>query len=123
MLACYNGQAETARLLLERGPDADRRNDHGQTPLGGGAFKGYQEIVDLLLQHGADIDADNGVGMPPIMFAAMFGRTGVVEQLWSHGASLKCRTRLGISARLMVSVSRLLARLFRKTRLHPGLPL
>jgi hypothetical protein len=55
------------------------------------------------------------------MFAAMFGRTRVVEQLRARGASLKCRNRLGISARLMVSASRFLARPFRKTQLHPGL--
>jgi ankyrin repeat protein len=110
-------------MLLEQGADVDCRNDHGQTALGGIAFKGYKEIADLLLQHGADIDADNGVGMTPIMFAAMFGRTRVFEQLRAHGASLKCRTRLGISARLMVSISRLLVRLFRKTQAHPSLTL
>ena len=59
--------------------------------------------------------------MTPIMFAAMFGRTRVVEQLRSRGASLTRRNRLGISARLIVSVSRLLARLFRKTQPHPVL--
>jgi len=36
----------------------DRKNDRGQTPLGGAAFKGYEKIVALLLSHGADIDAD-----------------------------------------------------------------
>jgi ankyrin repeat protein len=99
---------------LERGADADRRNDRGQTPLGGGAFKGYEEIVDLLLEHGADIDADNGGGMTPLMFAAMFGRTRVVEQLKAHGASLKQRNRLGISANWMVRCSRFVVRILGK---------
>jgi len=49
--------------LLEHGADADHRNDRGQTPLGGAAFKGYEEIIAALLEHGADIDADNGGGM------------------------------------------------------------
>jgi len=79
-------------MLLEHGADADRRNDRGQTPLGGAAFKGHEEIVALLLARGADIDADNGGGMTPIMFASMFGRTSVVEQLKAHGASLACQT-------------------------------
>ena len=73
----------------------DRRNDRGQTPLGGAAFKGYDEIITLLLKHGADIDADNGGGMTPLIFAAMFGRSKVVEQLKSRGASLQKRNRLG----------------------------
>ena len=112
MLASYNGNAATARMLLERGADVDRRNDRGQTPLGGVAFKGYTGIVALLLEHGADIDADNGGGMTPLMFAAMFGRTRVVEQLEAAGASLQRRNRLGISARWMVRISRLVSRLF-----------
>jgi len=73
MLASYNGQAETTRMLLEHGANVDRRNTRGQTPLGGVAFKGYGEIVRLLPDYGADIDADKGGGMTPLMFAAMFG--------------------------------------------------
>src|SRR5277367_4586155 len=49
MLASYHGEVETTRMLLEHGADADRRNDRGQTPLGGAAFKGFEEVVELLL--------------------------------------------------------------------------
>ena len=114
MLASYNGNVETTRMLLEHGVEVDRRNDRGQTPLGGVAFKGYEEIVAPLLEHGADIDADNGGGMTPLMFAAMFGRSKVVAQLQAHGASLQRRNRLGISASFMVRVSRWIARLFQR---------
>ena len=116
MLASYNGNLETTRLLLEHGAVVDGRNDRGQTPLGGAAFKGYEEIVALLLDHGADIDADNGGGMTPLMFAAMFGRCKVVEQLTARGASLRQRNRLGMSAGLVVRVSRWVARLFQSLR-------
>ncbi len=105
MLATYHGNVETARMLLHNRADPDRRNDHGQTPLGGAAFKGYEDVVALLLDHGADIDADNGAGMTPIMFAAMFGRTKVVARLRERGASMKRRNRLGLSARWMVKLS------------------
>jgi uncharacterized protein len=74
----------------------DHRNDHGQTPLGGAAFKGYEEIAGLLLEQGADIDADNGVGMTPSMFAAMFGRTRMFELLQARGASLRRRRPLAL---------------------------
>jgi ankyrin repeat protein len=117
MLASYHGHTETVRMLLQRDVDIDRRNNRGQTPLGGVAFKGETEIVALLLGHGADINADNGHGMTPIMFAAMFGRTKVVAQLEAHGASLQRRNRLGISANLMVRVSRWTAFLRRSPRL------
>ncbi len=113
MLASYNGNLETARMLLECGAEVDRRNDRGQTPLGGVAFQGFENIVHLLLQHGADIDADNGGGMTPLMFAAMFGRGQVVEQLQARGASLQHRCRLGLSAGFIVRVSRWITRLFK----------
>jgi ankyrin repeat protein len=111
MLASYNGNLETTRMLLERGAEVDRVNHRGQTPLGGAAFKGYEEIVKALLDHGAAIDADNGAGMTPIMFAAMFGRVRVVEQLKAHGASLERRNRLGLSARFMTRFARWIGRL------------
>jgi hypothetical protein len=120
MLASYNGNVETTRMLLGHGADADRRNDRGQTPLGGAAFKGYEEIVALLLKHGADIDADNGGGMTPLMFAAMFGRVKVVAQLQARGASLRRRNRLGLSASLMVRLSLWITRLFHGRQPQPG---
>jgi len=113
MLASYNGNLETTRALLLARAEADRRNNRGQTPLGGAAFKGYEEIVTLLLEHNADIDADNGGGMTPLMFAAMFGRTKVVELLKRQGASLKRRNWMGISAHWMVCISQFLCRPFR----------
>jgi hypothetical protein len=113
MLASYNGNAETARMLLEHGAAADRRNDRGQTPLGGVAFRGYEQIVTLLLEHGADIDADNGGGMTPLMYAAMFGRARVAAQLQARGASLRRRNRFGISAERMVRLSSWVTRLLR----------
>jgi hypothetical protein len=111
MLASYHGQLETARLLLELGADVDRHNDRGQTPLGGVAFKGDTAQVELLLAHGAELEADNGGGMTPLMFAAMFGRSAVVAQLQRAGASLQRKSRWGLSARWLVRVAPLIAKL------------
>ena len=47
MLASYNGNYETARLLLEHGGDPELGNDHGQLPLAGAAFKGDNEMARL----------------------------------------------------------------------------
>jgi ankyrin repeat protein len=111
MLASYNGNFDTAKILLEAGAAVDRRNDRGQTPLGGVAFKGDEAIATLLITYGADVDADNGGGMTPIMFAAMFGRTNVVERLKREGATLDLRNRFGVSANFLVGLSRGLGRL------------
>ena len=114
MFACYHEHLETARMLLEAGAEVDRRNDRGQTPLGGVAFKGYAEIAALLLQYGADRDADNGGGMTPLMFASMFGRTKVVELLTAHGASSKEPRRLSFSARLLLMIVPIMRTFFSK---------
>jgi ankyrin repeat protein len=101
MLACYHGNAETARMLLAHGADVDRRNARNQTPLGGVAFKGFPDIARLLLEHGAKIDADNGNGMTPLIFAEMFGRGEVATVLREAGANARARNRYGLSARLL----------------------
>jgi ankyrin repeat protein len=98
-------------MLLKAGADVDRRNDKGQTPLGGVAFKGYLKLAELLLWHGADIHSDNGGGLTPIMFASMFGRTAMVALLKQHGAALITIHPLAYQARLLMFFAPLL-RLF-----------
>ncbi len=48
MLAAYHGHADAVRALLERGAEADRVNDRGQTPLAGAVFKGEPEVIRVL---------------------------------------------------------------------------
>jgi uncharacterized protein len=89
MLAAYHGHSQTVRLILAHGAEPDRRNAHGQTPLGGVAFKGYADIARQLIDAGADIEADQGGGMTPLMYAMMFGRTDVEKLLRKNGAGQK----------------------------------
>lgn len=103
MLAAYNGNLETASMLLRYKADVVRRNDHGQTPLGGVAFKGNLPLAGLLLDAGADVDADNGGGKTPLMFAVMFGHREVVH-LFIRGRRRPGFTELlGISAQKIAS--------------------
>lgn len=109
MLASYNGNEETTKLLVGYGADVDRKNDRGQTPLGGVAFKGHLSIAKILIEAGADIHADNGGGMAPIHYAAMFGRWEVVELLEEHGASLNSDNQSGFftfTARIFSKIRR-----------------
>lgn len=73
MLACYHGHEETAAFLLERGATPDARNDKGQTPLGGVAFKRFHGIARRLLAARADPLGDQGGGQTALDFARMFG--------------------------------------------------
>ncbi|MDR1615371.1 MAG: ankyrin repeat domain-containing protein [Campylobacteraceae bacterium] len=81
MLAAYNGNRDTVKMLIDMGADVNLKNDRGQTPLAGVCFKGYIDIVKLLVENGADINEDNGFGMKAIMFASMFGNYDIVKYL------------------------------------------
>ena len=98
MLASYNGQLETAHLLLEHGGDPQLANDMGQIPLAGAAFKGNTEMTRLLIEHGADVNARMADGKTPLMFAAMFNRLEIIDLLLEHGADASARATDGSTA-------------------------
>jgi uncharacterized protein len=79
MLAAYNGNLSTSKLLLEYKADPNRSNDHGHSILAGVAFKGYLDICKLLVEHGAKIE--EGFSKSPIVFASLFGRKDIVNYL------------------------------------------
>lgn len=79
MLASYNGNLETCKMLLDNGASPNTHNAHGQSILAGAAFKGYLDICKLLVENGAIIE--NGITKSPIVFAMMFGRLKVASYL------------------------------------------
>lgn len=98
MLASYNGNYETARILLEHGGDPEIANDRGQLPLAGAAFKGDTEMARLLIEHGADVNARSPDGKTALMFAAMFDRVEFIDLLIKHGADASLQTDEGVTA-------------------------
>lgn len=105
MLAAYHGHEETVRMLISHSAELDRRNDHGQTPLGGVAFKGNQKLTKLLVESGADMNGDNGGGRTPLMFSAMFGHKEIVAYLIEAGADTKSQTVFGVSAQQIARIT------------------
>jgi hypothetical protein len=79
-------------------PIPEQRNDRGQSPLAGAAFKGDVHIAMLLLDHGAAVDGAGPDGRTPLMFAAMFDRLEAVELLLQRGASAETRDASGATA-------------------------
>lgn len=61
-LCALEGNAEMAKILLEKGADPNIRSawDQGlrMHPLSWSTFYGRYEIIDLLLKHGANVNAD-----------------------------------------------------------------
>ncbi len=87
-LAAYFAQANTARLLLERGadPNATSANPVKLTPLHSAAASGNREICAMLLEHGADVNARQNGGWTPLFSASARGDLEMVRLFLDHGA-------------------------------------
>ena len=95
--AAYGGATGTARLLLDRGADADAGALHAA------AERGRLELVRMLLDAGADIDrVDPATGRAPLHAAITAGPDGesaeVVRVLLEAGADVNATTHDGASA-------------------------
>jgi uncharacterized protein len=96
-LACFFGNIDTARLLLERGADVNAlsRNEHIQTAAihaaaasgeeGADERRRYQ-LVKLVLDHGADPNLPQGGGFRAIDAARQNGDESVERLLKERGA-------------------------------------
>src|ERR1700674_4973513 len=89
--ACFFGQPEAARLLIENGAavDAVAANPMQVMPLHSAASARNLEAARLLLEHGAPVDARQHGGWTPIHAAAQNGDRPMVELLLEHGADPK----------------------------------
>lgn len=94
MLAARKGCVASARLLLERGADTERRNFREMTPIADAAANGRIDMVRLLVSYGADPMADQGRGRLPIDCAALAGHPNLVSYLQFVSGTEGCRWRL-----------------------------
>jgi len=96
-LASFFGHVDTARLLYERGADANQiaRNEHIQTAAihaaaatdGGTDEETRYELVKLALDHGADPNLEQGGGFRAIDAARQNGDARVEQLLLERGAT------------------------------------
>lgn len=86
--ACFFGQPEAARLLLEAGAATDTvaANPTKVMPLHSAASTRNLEAARLLLDRGAPVNARQQGGWAPIHAAAQNGDRALVELLLKHGA-------------------------------------
>ena len=87
--ACWKGNLEAARLLLDRGadPGAINTNDHwGTTPLHAAAHANHKEIARLLLERGADVAARDGKAATPLAHTQFHRATATARVLREFGA-------------------------------------
>ena len=88
-LACFFGQPECARLLIEAGANAnaESRNAAKLKPINSAAARRNREAMEALLDHGADIEAAQAGGYTALHSAAHNGDTELVKLLLKRGAT------------------------------------
>ena len=87
-LACFFGQEQAARVLLERGADpaAVAQNPMRVQPLHSAAAGRQLGIVRVLLEKGAPVNACQHLGWTALHEAANQGNREMAETLLRHGA-------------------------------------
>ncbi len=93
MLACFEGNAEVVKLLLDSKARTEARSPDGRTALIYAAGWGNAQKVQLLLDAGATVDARASDGMTALMFAAARGDVESVRALVAAGARVDERNR------------------------------
>ncbi len=97
--ACFFGQPEAARLLIEAGAavDAVAANPTRVMPLHSAASARNLEAARLLLDHGAPVNARQQGGWAPIHAAAQNGDRALVELLLKHRADPELANDAGMT--------------------------
>lgn len=87
--ACWAGELEIARLLVERGARVNARHrEAGSTPLHYAVITNHAAVVEFLLDKGADLQATYQSGSTPLHLAANRGYAGIAGLLIARGAEV-----------------------------------
>jgi ankyrin repeat protein/Tol biopolymer transport system component len=88
LVARESGNAELARLLIDRKADLNARDKFGDTALGLAAWRGFRSVVDLLLERGAAIPGDTRARSLLLSQAAQGGLETLIARLMDAGVSV-----------------------------------
>lgn len=97
LLACYRGNVEVAKLLIETGCDINQKSSMG-TPLMAAVVKGNNSITQFLLLKNANVNLTDENGTTALMYAAMFKNKEIVILLLQKNADKKLLDNKGKSA-------------------------
>lgn len=87
--AAKQGNAHSAKLLVDVGADIHARTDYGETPLWWAARNGRLEVVEFLYDKGGDIESKDKFGLTPLAWAVENQHWPVVKLLVDWGADIR----------------------------------
>lgn len=90
LLACYRGNNEVAKLLIETGSDINGKSRFG-TPLMACVVKGNTEIAKILIAKKADLNFADGNGTTALMYAGNFKNYELVTALVKANADVNLK--------------------------------
>ena len=89
------GSTGIARLLLERTPNVNLRDNRGNTPLHFFVTLGSDALVQRLLELGPEVNACNHLGVAPLHLAVTTNSAPLVTLLLAAGADATARNGIG----------------------------
>jgi ankyrin repeat protein len=92
ILACYLGNHEVAKFLIEKGANINYVSLNG-TALMASVYKNETDLVDELLKRNANLNLTDNNGQTALMLATQIKNTEIVRKLVNAGANkeLKCK--------------------------------
>lgn len=105
--AVRTNEIHFVRSLQMYGPDVNRRDKDGDTPLHLGASVGM-DMSEVLLEFGADVNATNSRGDTPLCAAIRVKSVDTVDLLLKSGATVDTKASETFAAEPMVIITKLL---------------
>ncbi|MGD1319591.1 ankyrin repeat domain-containing protein [Chryseobacterium sp. 2R14A] len=85
ILACYRGNTEVAKFLIDRVKDINYKSSEG-TALAALSFRYQKDLVEALLAKNANPNIADATGTTPLIWAVKTGNEELVKMLLSHQA-------------------------------------
>ncbi|MEH7390308.1 ankyrin repeat domain-containing protein [Bacillus sp. JJ1474] len=84
MIATYNNDVETAKVLIKAGADVNIQDDMKNNPFLYAGAEGYIDILKLTIEAGADPAITNRYGGTALIPASEHGFVDVIKELLTH---------------------------------------
>lgn len=96
ILACYRGNVEVAKFLIDNVKDLNYTSPEG-TALSGLSVKYNKDLAAYLLSKNADPNIADTSGSTPLFWAVKFGNKELIEMLLKHKADKSKKDSMGMT--------------------------